>query len=121
MKEKILFSNNFNQTEYLRTMAKLGHNTFGLRVMNDAEICSYVLEKAGLYLEGDFISSKDSNYIFYHLVGGDFGDAKNLRSAIDSYRDCVVGDISKSLDENLTDDFPTKKILIKAQTRIPMV
>ena len=115
MKEKILFSNNFNQTEYLRTMAKLGHNTFGLRVMNDAEICSYVLEKSGLYLEGNFISSKDSNYIFYHLVGGDFGDAKNLRSAIDSYRDCVVGDISKSLDENLTDDFPTKKTLIKTQ------
>ena len=115
MQEKILFSNNFNQTEYLRTMAKLGHNTFGVRVLNDTEICSYVLEKSGLYIEGDFISSKDSDYIFYHLVGGDFGDAKNLRSAIDSYRDCVVGDVLKSLDENLTDDFPEKKRLIKAQ------
>ena len=115
MKEKILFSNNFNQTEYLRTMAKLGHNTFGVRVMNDAEICSYILERSGLYLEGDFISSQESNYIFYHLVGGDFVDAKNLRTAIDSYRDCVVGDILSSLDENLVDDFPEKKKLIKTQ------
>ena len=113
--EKILFSNNFNQTEYLRTLAKLNYNTFALRVLNDGEICSYILERAGIYPDGEFISSKEANYIFYHLVGGDFGDAKNLRSAIDFYRDCVVGDISKALDENLTDDFLDKKVLIKTQ------
>ena len=113
--EKILFSNNFNQTEYLRTLAKLSHDTFALRVMNDGEICSYILERSGIYPDGEFISSKEANYIFYHLVGGDFGDIKNLRTAIDSYRDCVVGDISKALDENLTDDFLDKKFLIKTQ------
>ena len=110
--EKILFSNNFNQTEYLRTLAKLGHNTFALRVMNDAEICSYILEHGSKLPNGTFITSEEENYIFYHLTGGDFNDAKNIRSAIDSYRDSVIGDITESLKNNLTDDFPDKKKLI---------
>ena len=114
---KILFSNSFNQTEYLRTLARLGHNTFALRVMNESELCSYILEHGDKFPDGDFISSKEADYIFYHLGKGetDFGDAKNLRSAIDSYRDCVKGDISEALEINLTDDFPKKKELIKTQ------
>lgn len=112
---KILFSNSFNQTEYLRTLAKLGQNTFALRILNEAELCSYILEHGSSLPEGDFISSKEADYIFYHLTKGDFIDAKNLRSAIDSYRDCVIGDIVESLENNLTDDFPKKKELIKTQ------
>lgn len=113
--EKILFSNNFNQTEYLRTMAKLGHNTFALRVMSDVEICSYILEHGSKLPDGTFITSKEENYILYHLTGGDFNDAKNIRSAIDSYRDCVIGDITESLKSNLTNDFPDKKVLIMSK------
>ena len=112
---KILFSNSFNQTEYLRTLAKLGQNTFALRVMNDAELCSYILEHGASLPEGDFISSKEANYIYYCLSGLNYGDAKNLRSAIDSYRDCVIGDIYQSLEENLSDDFPEKKEQIKTE------
>ena len=112
---KILFSNSFNQTEYLRTLAKLGQNTFALRILNEAELCSYILEHGSSLPEGDFISSKEADYIFYHLTKGNFIDAKNLRSAIDSYRDCVIGNIVESLENNLTDDFPKKKELIKTQ------
>ena len=113
--EKILFSNNFNQSEYLRTLAKFNHNTFALRVMSDIEICSFILEHGSTLPEGTLITSKEENYIFYHLTGGDFNDAKNIKSAIDSYRDCVIGDIYESLDNNLTDDFPDKKELIKSK------
>ena len=112
---KILFNNSFNQTEYLRTLAKLGQNTFSLRVFNDVELCSYILEHGELLPEGDFISSKEANYIFYHISGMNYLDSKNLRSAIDTYRDCVEGDISESLETNLTDDFPDKKKLIKTK------
>lgn len=112
---KILYSNSFNQSEYLRTLAKLGQNTFALRVLNESELCSYILEHGDKLPDGDFISSKEANYIFYHLSGGDYIDAKNLRSAIDSYRDCIIGDIYESLDNNLSDDFPKKKELIKKQ------
>ena len=111
----ILFSNSFNQSEYLRTVTKLGQNTFDLRVMNDVSICNYILERSGLFLEGLYISSKEENYIYYHLSGKDYGDSKNLRSTIDSYRDCVIGDITKSLDDNLSDDFLEKKDFIKEQ------
>ena len=111
--EKILFSNCFNQTEYLRTLAKLGQNTFNLRVMNDVELCSFILEHSNKMPEGTFISSKEEDYIYYHLGAGDYNDAKNLRSAIDSYRDCVNDDILSSLDNNLSNDFLDKKNLIK--------
>ncbi len=111
--EKILFSNSFNQTEYLRTLAKLGHDTFNLRVMNDVELCTFILEHSNKMPEGTFISSKEEDYIYYHLGSGDYNDAKNLRSAIDSYRDCVEGDILASLDNNLSNDFLDKKNLIK--------
>ena len=111
--EKILFSNVFNQSEYLRTMAKLGHNTFGLRVMNDNEICSFILMHKGIFPNETFITDKEENYIYYSLSGQTYGDAKNIKSAIDSYRDCVIGDINKSLDRNLSDDFPDKKKQIK--------
>ena len=111
--EKILFSNAFNQTEYLRTMAKLGHNTFALRVMNENEICSFVLMRKGIFPQGRFVSSKEENYIFYYLSGQQYNDAKNIKNAIDSYRDCVIGDVYQSLDNNLNDDFPEKKLLIK--------
>ena len=111
---KILLSNNFNQTEYLRTLAKLGHNTFNLRVLNENELLSYILECGSLLPDGEFISSKEADYIFYHLGSGDFNDAKNLRSAVDSYRDSVSGDVLPSLDDNLTNDFSEKKELIKS-------
>ena len=110
---RILFSNSFNQSEYLRTLAKLGQNTFALRVMNEGELCSYILEHGVNLPSGDFISSKEADYIFYSITKNNFNDAKNLRSAIDSYRDCVIGDISESLENNLTGDFPLKKELIK--------
>ena len=111
--EKILYSNSFNQTEYLRTLAKIGQNTFGLRVMNDVELCSYILEHGDKLPKGSYISSKEEDYIYFHLVGGSFNDAKNLRTAIDTYRDSVQGDLLKAFQNNLSDDFPEKKKLIQ--------
>ena len=113
--EEILFSNNFNQSEYLRTLAKSGVNTFALRVLNDLEICTYILQRLGSFPSGVFISSKEQDYIFYHLGKGDYIDAKNIRRAIDSFRDSVPGDVLEKLDEYLSDDFIDKKRLIKEQ------
>ena len=112
--EKILFSNAFNQTEYLRTLAKLGKNTFGLRVMSDVELCFYILDHYQKMPDGDFISSSEEDYIYFaELQCGDYHDAKNLRMAIDSYRDLVKDDVLGSIDQNLSNDFLEKKNLIK--------
>ena len=116
--EKILFSNSFNQTEYLRTLAKNGKNTFGLRVMSDVEICFYILGHLQKMPDGDFVSSSEEDYIYYGKLNcGDYHDAKNIRIAIDSYRDSEEGDILESLDNNLSDDFLDKKNLIKDKYR----
>ena len=111
--EKIIFSNSFNQTEFLRTLAKHGINTFGLRLMSDVELCFYILEHQSKMPNGKFISSREEDYIYYSLGGNDYHDAQNLRIAIDSYRDSVRGDILQSLDNNLSNNFPDKKKLIK--------
>ena len=112
--EKILFSNSFNQTEYLRTLAKYNKNTFGLRVLNEIEICFFILGHANKMPDGNFISSNEEDYIYYgELSAGDYHDAQNIRIAIDSYRDSVNEDILESLDKNLSNDFLDKKNLIK--------
>ena len=110
---KIIFSNNFNQTEYLRTLARMGLTSFAVRVMNEIDICTYVLEHGSSLPNGRLISSKEADYIFNHLTNSNYTDSKNLRSAIDSFRDCVIGDITKPLEDYLSEDFLEKKELIK--------
>ena len=113
--EKILFSNNFNQAEYLRTLAKLNIPSFALRVKNDIEICEYVCQCVAKFPEGTYISSKEEEYIFFHLSGADYLDSKNLKAAIDSFRDSGSSDVLKSFDECLNENFSGKKELIKNQ------
>ncbi len=113
--EKIIFSNSFNQTEFLRTLAKHGKNTFGLRLMSDVELCFYILEHQSKMPNGKFISSREEDYLYFNLSGQDYHDSQNLRIAIDSYRDSVRGDILQSLDNNLSNNFLDKKSFIKTE------
>lgn len=113
--ERIILSNNFQQIEFLRTLAKQGKKIWGLRVLSDVELLFYVLEKLGQMPDGKYITSKDETYIYYTSNNGDFTDAQNVCSAIDTFRDCVTGDISKLLNDTLNDDFSKKKELIQKQ------
>lgn len=111
--EKILFSPKFNQSEFLRTLAKFSNPQFGLRILNELEILSYIQERTCLFLEGNFISAKQENYLFYKILGTNYKDAKNLRNSINTYRSCIIDqDVLTSLENNLSDDFPRKKELI---------
>lgn len=113
--EKIIFSNSFNQTEFLRTLAKHDINTFGLRLMSDVELCFYILEHQSKMPNGKFISSREEDYLYFNLSGQDYHDSQNLRIAIDSYRDSVRSDILQSLDNNLSNNFLDKKSFIKTE------
>lgn len=111
--EKILFSPKFNQSEFLRTLAKFSNPQFGLRILNELEILSYIQERTCLFLEGNLISAKEENYLFYKIMGTNYKDAKNLRNSINTYRTCIIDqDVLASLENNLSDDFPKKKELI---------
>ena len=73
--EKIIFSNSFNQTEFLRTLAKHDINTFGLRLMSDVELCFYILEHQSKMPNGKFISPREEDYLYFNLSGQDYHDS----------------------------------------------
>ena len=110
--EKIILANGFNEAEFLRTLAKNDINTFGLRVFNDMELCSYILMKNGIKMNGSFISDKEQSFIYYSFFKGVLEDSKNIKDAINSFRDCVDSDILIEMEKILSDNFIDKKNLI---------
>ena len=47
MIEKIYLIPNTNPTEYLRTMARFGNNTMGVRIMNAPQLAEFALLRSG--------------------------------------------------------------------------
>ena len=114
--EKLILANGFNEAEFLRTLAKNDINTFGLRVFNDMELCSYILMKNGIKMNGSFISDKEQSFIYYSFLKGVLEDSKNIKDAINSFRDCVDTDVliemEKILSELLKSIKNIKRIMI---------
>ena len=110
--EKLILANGFNEAEFLRTLAKNDINTFGLRVFNDMELCSYILMKNGIKMNGSFISDKEQSFIYYSFLKGVLEDSKNIKDAINSFRDCVDSDVLVEMEKVLSDNFIDKKNLI---------
>lgn len=110
--EKLILANGCNEAEFLRTLAKNDINTFGLRVFNDMELCSYILMKNGIKMNGSFISDKEQSFIYYSFLKGVLEDSKNIKDAINSFRDCVDTDVLIEMEKVLSDNFIDKKNLI---------
>ncbi len=109
LKEKIIFSNNLNETELLRTLSKNNHNTFGVRVLNDVEICSYILIHNGKSLEGRYINDTEQSFIYLKILGGYIDDCINLTKSINSFRDCIIVNTLNEMKNILSDKYKTKK------------
>ena len=58
MKEKIIFAPGCNETELVRTLAKFGKNTLGLRMVNSVELSRMALLASGLTLKQTFVTRK---------------------------------------------------------------
>lgn len=112
LKEKIILSNSFNEAEFLRTLSKNNINTFGLRILNDMELCSYILMKNGIKMNGSFITDKEEAFIYYSFIKGVLDDSKNIKDAINSFRDSIDSDVLVEMNKILSDDFKDKKELI---------
>ena len=112
VKEKIILSNSFNEAEFLRCISKNGFDTLGVRVSNDIDLCSYILMKNGKKMSGTYINDKEADFIYFSFLGGVLNDSSNIRSAIDSFRDCVIGDALDEMNDYLSADFSKKKEVI---------
>jgi len=109
LKERIILSNTFNEAEFLRCLSKNGFNTLGVRVLNDLELCSYILMKNGLTISGRFISEKEAAFIYFSFLKGIYSDSVNICKAINTFRDCVVGEALNEMKDILSSGFMKKK------------
>ena len=107
--EKIIVSNSLNSTDFLRTIAKLNKKELALYVYNEQDFLNYILDKNGIYINKEYISSKEEIYIYMNLLNYKYNDAKNVKDSINSYRDQQFGDIDFN---DLNDDFEKKKEII---------
>ncbi|MBE6141315.1 MAG: PD-(D/E)XK nuclease family protein [Erysipelotrichaceae bacterium] len=112
--ERFIYSDVLNQTEYLRSLAKLGIDTFGLRVLNTFDLASYICLKANIKLEGRYIANNEADFILLSECNKDVSylDAKNICAAINSFRDTGNGNTSKELEPYLDSNFKKKKEVI---------
>ena len=102
LNEKIILSNSFNEAEFLRTLSKNNINTFGLRILNDMELCSYILMKNGIKMNGSFITDKEEAFIYYSFLNGVLDDSKNIKDAINSFKDSIDSDVLVEMNKILS-------------------
>ena len=112
--EKIIYSDTLNQTELLRTLAKRGIKTLGLRVMSSYDLAVFILSKLGRTEKRRYLSNQEQDFIYYSLLKpNSFNDASNIRSAINTFRDTGKGnsysDIEPFLDKAFTKKLDTIK------------
>lgn len=123
----ILFSPSLASTELLRTLAKFGKNTLGLRILGDAELSKTALMRAGLSVTEEYLTAGEQPSMIYSLLSevpyfasASYKDAENLANAIRTMRhlapackkaDACAGlsDESQTLQAALsTGEFPEK-------------
>lgn len=68
IKERIIYAPGANETELLRTLAKKGVNTFGLRILNSIDLANIVLERNKIYQEKTVISNSASSFVIYNFL-----------------------------------------------------
>lgn len=111
--EKLLYSDILNETELLRTLSKSNIKTLGLRILNTYDLVLYIYSKLCIRKEGTYISNEEQDYIYYKLLNPScFDDAKNIKTAINTFRDSGRGNTANELLKYLNKDFKEKTEVI---------
>lgn len=96
MQETIILAPGANGTELLRTMAKFGKNTLGLRIMGALELAQTALMRSGISIEEDYLTKKEeapvlSSFIkdIPYFASAAYSDAENLSRALTTLRSYI--------------------------------
>lgn len=116
MQETILLAPGANNTEFIRTLAKFGKNTIGLRIMNAGELAKYALMHSGIVMKGTFLPGKQEASIIDSFVreipyfqSASYADSKQIAEAIYSMRSLIPNAESETIRETFTKgEFPEK-------------
>ena len=113
LKNRIIYSDTLNETEFLRTLAKQGVNTLGLRVMNAYDLSLLIHSKLGICEKRKYLNNKEQDFVYYTIsTAKDLNDASNINSSINSFRDTGKGNTSKELDQFLEKEYVEKRATI---------
>lgn len=118
MKEKIILAPGANPTELMRTLARKGKNTLGIRIMSPGQLADYLLMKNGIASEGTYISSSEEAVIYADFLKNgvssyfktaSYADAVNMATAIDSARNLIPTNEKEVMKNKLSGgEFPQK-------------
>ena len=114
MREKIILAPSANGNELLRTLARYGVNTIGLRIMNSSELASYALMKAGETVAETYADSSSQAALIYSLLGdiksfsaSSYEDAAYIASTLNMIRRLVPDNEADTIHDKLRQgEFP---------------
>ena len=110
MQEKIILAPGANSTELLRTLAKFGVNTIGLRIVGPVELAKMALTRSGISTRERFLSYREEPALVFSFVkdipyfkAASYTDAEALAQALTTARGLIVdneeGEIERILKE----------------------
>ena len=120
MTETIILAPGAGSSELLRTLAKFGKNTLGLRVLSRTELAKYALMKNGISITEEFLTAKEEPSVIYSFLNeinyfkaASFADAESLSSALSTMRSLIPSDEENELKGRLASgEFPEKNAAI---------
>ncbi len=120
MKETIILAPGAGSSELLRTLARFGKNTLGLRVFSRVELAGYALMRSGISITEEFLTAKEEPSVIYSFLNeveyfkaASFADAESLSSAIAAMRSLIPADEEAALKTRLAKgEFPEKNAAI---------
>ena len=120
MIETIILAPGAGSSELLRTLAKFGKNTLGLRVLSRVELAKYALMKNGISITEEFLTAKEEPSVIYSFLNeidyfsaASFADAESLSSALSTMRSLIPTDEKNELEVRLASgEFPEKNAAI---------
>ena len=113
MQERILLAP--NGTDLIRTLARNGCNTIGLRIMQPAELAQFALMRSGIVLRETFLPPAEEAAVIYRFLDKipyfsvNYHDAQNLAQTLRDLRGQITGDAQQEIAGRLKDSPFTEK------------
>ena len=108
MKEKIILTPGCNGTELLRSLAKEGINTIGLRIMGASELARTALMHSGVSVEEKFLPPKEEAPVVDSFVrkidyfcAATYADSEQLAAALKAMRMLIVSNEADTVHQKL--------------------
>ena len=116
MRETIILAPGASNSELLRSLARFGKNTLGLRVLSRVELAKYALMRSGISIKEEFLAAKEEPSVIYSFLNevgyfkaASFADAENLSSAIMTMRSLIPSDEECAVQNLITTGEFTEK------------